>query len=74
MKCKGCVHRRPLSSAPSNDNACHYCIDTEEPRGCSVEECFKKKIHYTTQRKLTFSQEKAKLGGMAKSIRGKLNA
>lgn len=73
MKCPGCAFRRAEYKG-DKVGLCHYCHDTGNPRGCSVEECFKKKIHYTTQRKLTFSQEKAKLGGMAKSIRGKLNA
>ena len=74
MKCKGCVHRRPLSGAPNWLKACHYAIDTGELRECSAEECYTNKIHYTTRRQLTESQKKAHLGGMAKSIRGKLNA
>ena len=66
MKCKGCIHRKTLSGVPGGNKACHYCIDTGEPRGCTAEDCYTNRIHYTTRRHLSEAQKKAKIGGMAK--------
>ncbi|MEA5136448.1 MAG: hypothetical protein VB035_09980 [Candidatus Fimivivens sp.] len=41
--CKGCGHYRSMFS---NTRGCHFCFDTEEPRGCPVEGC----TRYTTKK------------------------
>lgn len=38
--CNGCIHRRPIST--NHVTACHYILDTGEPRGCPPENCTKK--------------------------------
>lgn len=57
MKCKGCMHRRSLSGTQMKDGACHYLIDTDEPRGCSAEECYARKIHYVAKRSVRNKEE-----------------
>lgn len=51
MTCKGCKYRRPVSGVEHGTGACHYCVDTGEPRGCSARECYARKIHYAPKRK-----------------------
>ena len=46
--CKGCTYYRILYSS---DKGCHYMLLNGEERGCSVEECGKKKIRYKTKTK-----------------------
>ena len=41
-RCEGCYHYRWLNSG-GHEKICHYIIDTEEPRGCPVSECDKKR-------------------------------
>ena len=40
--CSGCVYYRPLNNAAGGERGCHYCLDTGNPRGCSVAECIRK--------------------------------
>lgn len=46
MKCRGCGYWT------KGDGCCNFCYWTGEPRGCSAEDCYKQKIHYTTSKKL----------------------
>lgn len=45
--CAGCRYRRGGNSVNSvPPSLCHYCYDTGLPRGCSVADCYDKKICY----------------------------
>lgn len=42
--CKGCRYYRPLAEYSRCAKwVCHYILDTGEPRGCSAENCTKKR-------------------------------
>lgn len=40
--CEGCVYYRPLNNAAGGERGCHYCLDTGNPRGCSIVGCIRK--------------------------------
>lgn len=44
--CAGCGHYRPLTTKTLSLSACHYILDTGEPRSCPAEKC----THYTTEK------------------------
>lgn len=56
-----------MSGVPGGIKACHYLIDTGEPRGCTAEECYTNRIHFTTRRQLSEAQRKAKIGGLVRA-------
>lgn len=41
-RCEGCYHYRQLNSG-GHEKICHYILDAEEPRGCPISECDKRR-------------------------------
>jgi len=40
--CKGCVYLKPLGGmGRTNEQGCHYCYITGNPRGCPADQCDK---------------------------------
>ena len=43
IRCVGCIHYRPLvgGERSTSVHACHYILDTGEPRGIKAKDCYK---------------------------------
>lgn len=50
--CDGCIYWRCLSSNQTIQSlkACHYCIYTGQPRGCSADKCTRRKTKRVRKR------------------------